>query len=86
MAGANAVQYAVTPFWTNSSGLSYQLQESQDLENWTDLGSSQSGVNYPKLFPTETNVTTPYVRLKASVFAAGKMVLAITINTSHQSP
>lgn len=87
MAGANAVQYSITPFYTSVGSLTYQLQESQDLENWSDLGSPQGGSALYKLYTMETNVGSAYVRLKASVTAPSTgIVLAVVLNASYQSP
>ena len=83
MAGANAVQYSVMPFYTSAGNGWFQLQESFDLENWSNLGSAQGMSQLFKLFPVQAGIESSFVRLKAYI-GYGTVVLAINLNTFHQ--
>ena len=85
MNGGNAVQWEAVVFYIDRDGIVFQLQTSNDLENWTDKGSVQTmNSTGHKLFTAETDVATAYVRLKYSVAESGKAILAAGINISSQ--
>jgi len=81
----NAVQWDATHFSLSATNVSYQLQVSNDLENWSNKGSPQTHttVGY-KLFTTDTAVAAAYVRLKLTITGSGKAVVAVGITLSAQ--
>jgi len=81
----NAVQWDAMQFVLTATNVSYQLQVSNDLENWSSKGSAQThtSVGY-KLFTTDTTVAAAYVRLKLTVTGSGKAVVAVTMTLSNQ--
>jgi hypothetical protein len=81
----NAVQWDATHYVLTATNVSYQLQVSNDLENWADKGSAQThdGVGY-KLFTTDTAVAAAYVRLQLTITGSGKAVVAAGITLSNQ--
>ena len=89
MAGVepNAVQWDATIFSMGASvtDVSFQLQVSNDLENWSNKGSAQTqtAAGY-KLFTTDTAVAAAYVRLQLTINGTGTAVLACGINLSAQ--
>lgn len=87
MEGANSVQVDYTIFSLTGSTptVRLQLQQSNDLENWTTLGSqsTKDSVGWT-LGPSATAVTAAYVRVKYD-FSAGSSqtaVIAAGINTT----
>lgn len=69
MAGANAVQPSFVAIYLSGTGAaeSCQLQESNDLENWSDVGSATSVSSVGKTLGTAiTAVKSAYVRMKYS--------------------
>lgn len=87
MEGANSVQvdYTIFSLTGSSPEVSLQLQHSNDLENWTNLGSPSPTTSVGwKLGPSATAVTAAYVRVKY-LFSAGSgqtAVIAAGINTT----
>lgn len=85
MSGGNAVQWETVVFYIDRDAVVYQLQVSNDLENWTNLGGIQTMTSTGhKLFVARTDIATAYVRIKYSIAEAGKAVLAAGINVSKQ--
>lgn len=81
----NAVQWDATIFTLTADDVSFQLQVSNDLENWSGKGSpqTQDSEGY-ELFTTDTAVAAAYVRLKLTITGTGKAVLACGISLSAQ--
>jgi hypothetical protein len=84
MENHNACQVAVTVFrLTASEGLAIQLQESNDRENWTDIGGTTTIQTEGFTSITKvTGIATAYVRVKYSVAdsISGIAILAAAIN------
>lgn len=85
MGGANSVQVDSVVFAQTATNVSFQLQSSNDLENWANQGSAEthSGVGY-KLLASIGGVAAAYVRLKVTLTGAGLAIVTANINTSHQ--
>ena len=76
----DATLYALT-----ATNVSFQLQESNDLENWSDKGTAQTQTDLGyKLFAAETGVAAAYVRLQYSVTGSGKAIVAAGVTLSSQ--
>ena len=83
MAGANAVYVNITVFNVSSiSGATVVLQQSNDMENWDDVGSSTSITAAGYLKFSVTAIAAQYVRLKF-VATSGTAILAAGINTAN---
>jgi hypothetical protein len=85
MHGANTAQVSATIYSFSGTNVSFQLQESNDLENWTDKGSPQTKdtVGY-HLLPAISSISTAYVRVKYTFAGSGTVILAAIINLSQQ--
>lgn len=84
MNGANAVQPNVVI--SNISGsitLTLGLQGSNDLENWTTIGSDQTGLGlgYPAV-SASTSIAWQYVRLTYKLSGAGTIILSAGLSTA----
>lgn len=84
MTGANAVQPTVVV--ANISGgvtLTLGVQGSNDLENWTTIGTDQSsiGLGYTAVDP-KTSVAWQYVRLTYKLSGAGAIILSAGLSTA----
>lgn len=91
MQGANAAQLDLVIFTLSGSTptVTLQLQESNDLENWTNKGSSSGALNTTgySLVAAVTGIAAGYVRVKATLSAASGTpltVLSVGLNTSQQ--
>jgi hypothetical protein len=89
MQGANAVQFdyvVLSIGGTVTPTVSFQLQEGNDLENWTNKGSAvtATGIGYA-LTAAITGVASGYVRLKVSITAGTSPIFVVSagINTSQ---
>lgn len=90
--GANATQFSVVCYVMSATNVVITLQESNDLENWTDRsgvgsGVTVTGVGYSLSSSTGATVATRYVRAKLVLTgtAAGQTaVIAVGINSSLQ--
>ena len=85
MEGNNAVSWDTTLFALTATNVSFQLQVSNDLENWTDVGTAQTAtaVGYT-MFTAETSITASYVRLKMTITGTGKAIVATGITLTAQ--
>jgi hypothetical protein len=85
MEGSNAAQWEATLYSLTATNVSFQLQVSQDLENWANKGTAQTqtAVGY-KLFTAETAIAAAYARLKYTITGTGKAVVAASISLSVQ--
>lgn len=83
--GANAVRFETTLYALTATHVSYQVEETNDLVNWTAKGTAQTltTIGY-KLFTPETTFSAQYVRLKFSISGTGKAIVAAGIYTSQQ--
>lgn len=87
MQGANAAQVSAIVFALSGSGspaVSLQLQESNDLENWSDKGSATSATAVGfKMCTAVTSIAAAYIRLKITLAGgATTAVVAGGVNTS----
>jgi len=84
-AGANAAQGAVVLQVQTATNVTFQLQESNDLENWSSKGSSQnvSAVGYT-LLTAITAISASYVRMKYTINGSGKAIVALTLSLTQQ--
>lgn len=89
MQGANAAQFDVVVISLSGTGtptVTCQLQESNDLENWKDKGSTTAptAVGYT-LAAAQTGISSGYVRLKVTLSGTTPItVISAGINTSAQ--
>ena len=87
--GANAVQYDIVVISLSGTGtptVTCQLQESNDLENWKDKGSTTAptAVGYT-LAAAQTALASGYLRLKVTLSGTSPItVVSIGLNTSQQ--
>ncbi len=83
--GYNAVIWDATLYALTGTNVSFQLQESNDLENWSNKGvaQTQTDLGY-KLFTAEGSVTAAYVRLQYTITGSGKAILAAGVTLSSQ--
>ena len=85
MAGANAASFDVTIYEVNPapSTVLFQMQGSNDLENWTAKGALQNkNVEGYFKFPVVADISTKYLRLTYATSAA--TVLTAGIYTFHE--
>lgn len=89
MQGANAAQvdYVVMSIaGTSTPTISLQLQESNDLENWTNKGSAVTPVTATgyALAAAVTGISAAFIRLRVSITAGTSpvFVVAASLNTS----
>lgn len=86
MQGANAAQVDAVVYSFSGTSVALQLQSSNDLENWKDLGAptpaTLTAVGYT-LFSVITAIGAGYIRLKVTYVTAGaaSCVLAAGVNT-----
>lgn len=80
MTGANAAQGSVVMQSLTATNVSCQLQESNDLENWSDKGSATTAtaVGY-KVLTAVTAISGAYVRMKYTITGSGKAILSCTL-------
>jgi len=85
MAGANAAQGAVVMQVLTATSVTFQLQESNDLENWSNKGSSQNvtATGYT-LLTAITSVSAAYVRMKYAINGSGKAIVGLTLSVTQQ--
>ena len=81
--GENAVQVETTIFALTATNVSFQIQESNDMENWTNKGSAQAlaAVGY-KLLTSDAALSATYARLKLTITGTGKAIVAAGFNLS----
>jgi hypothetical protein len=81
MAGANAAQAATILQVLTATSVTFQLQESNDLENWSNKGSSQNvtAVGYT-LLTAITAISAAYVRMKYTINGSGKAIVALNLS------
>ena len=87
MAGANSCQLEVVVYSISgtSPSIAFQLQESNDLENWADKPPTPTAATTAgyKAMAAQTAVSAAYVRLKATITgSAAVAVLAAGLNTA----
>ena len=83
--GKNAVQLEMIVYALTATNVSCQLQESNDLENWTDKGTAQTTTSIGrKLLTTDGTVSAAHLRYKFTLTGTGKAVFAATVNLSDQ--
>ena len=82
---SNAVRWDATMFELTATNVAFQLQTSNDLENWADEGKAilMNTIGHA-IFATQTDLAAAYVRLKYAINGSGVAVLAVGINTSEQ--
>lgn len=79
--GNNAAQWEAVVFTLTASAVSFQLQESNDMENWTPIGSAQSATAIGhKLFTADKQISAAFVRLKVELSSAGTAILAAGVS------
>ena len=83
MQGANAAQADVVLYAQTATNVSFQLQVSNDLENWTNAGSAQtvSAVGF-LLLTAITSISGASIRIKATLTGSGVAVLSAGVNTA----
>ena len=83
MQGSNAAVVDVVLFAQTATNVSFQLQSSNDLENWTNQGSAQtvSAVGF-LLLTAITSISAGYVRLKATLTGSGVAVVSAGVNAA----
>lgn len=86
MQGANAAQFDIVVISLSGTSpvVTCQLQESNDLENWTNKGSATapSAVGYT-LAAAQTSLSAGYVRLKITLSGTSPIcVVSVGINTA----
>ena len=81
MAGANAVEVECTIFnLGGATSLSITVQQSNDLQNWSNVGSSTTAVlGFTRL--SQSSIAGQYVRLLYRVVGTGTIIMAAGINT-----
>ena len=89
MAGFNAAQWDATLYQISGTTpkVSFQLQVSNHLENWSDRGTAHDSGASPesKLYTKETGIAAAYCRLHYTLSGTSpKAVLAASINLSTQ--
>ena len=89
MSGANAAQAEVTliTLLGTSPVIRFQLQVSNDLENWSDTGSNDDKTAAGSyVLPVKTSIGSSYVRLKYSINSGTSVdaIIAATLATSDQ--
>ena len=85
MQGGNAVSWDATLLALTATNVSFQLQESNDLENWSDKGTAQTQTDLGyKMFTAETSIASAYVRLQYTITGSGKAILAAGLTISDQ--
>lgn len=89
MQGANAAQIDVVilSLAGTSPTVTLQLQESNDLENWTNKGSSSGTLNATgyTLVAAVTAISSGYVRVKATAGGTGPVAIVnVGLNISQQ--
>ena len=83
--GNNAVSWDATLYALTATNVSFQLQQSNDLENWSDKGTAQTQTDLGfKMFTAETGVTAAYVRLQYTITGSGKAIIAAGMTLSSQ--
>jgi hypothetical protein len=83
--GNNTVQVQILAYVLTVTGLTIQLQSSNDLVNWTNQGSSKSMTAIGrKLLSSDTAVAASYVRVHFSLEGSGKVILNADLNVSLQ--
>lgn len=88
MDGSNAAQVDYTVFFLSGSGIPtvrVQLQQSDDMENWADLGSPSTTTAAGFILgPSSTGITAKYLRVKYdfSLGTAPTAIVAAGINTT----
>lgn len=83
MAGANAVQLNIVVIVIpGATTLTFDLQGSNDLQNWTSIGTSTAtAVGYSA--PTkQTGIAWQYVRVRANSNTPGTTIATIGLNTA----
>lgn len=90
MDGANAVQCSYVILQYSLSGgtpkIEFQLQISDDLENWSDSGTADSATTVRYLPGTKfTGISSAYVRIEAVASGTnGTVIYSGMLNTSYQ--
>lgn len=85
MAEANAAQMEATVFYIAGSGLEFQLQSSNDLENWQPVDSAVGvGLGFTLLAALQ-DIAAAYVRIAYTTDGSTTAVFAAGLNTSSQS-
>ena len=75
--GFNTVVWDATLYALTATNVSFQLQESNDLENWANKGTAQTQTDLGyKLFTAEGSVTAAYVRIQYTITGSGKAIVA----------
>ena len=83
MAGANGAQCEVTCFVKGGGNVSLQLQGTNDLQNWTDVGTAISVTAVGFFTGSITGVGYQYVRIELDQATSGTAILACGINTAN---
>ena len=82
--GANTAQWEAVLYNLTATNVSFQLQGSNDLENWGNIGTAQTQTSAGfKLF-TEEGCATAYVRVKYTITATGTATVCCTCCMTNQ--
>jgi len=81
----NTAQLDLTTIVKTASTLDVQASVSNDLTNWSDLGSATNidQIGFKMLSPDET-VTSRYIRYHMSLTGTGKAIFTGTLHLSQQ--
>ena len=86
MRNNNAAQANYVIFALTGTGVTFQLEGSNDLENWTELGSPDGSTAIGAgLLGVVAGIGAAFVRLRATVEGSGRAIVSAGINTSFQS-
>lgn len=84
MAGANAALFEFTVFAKGGGDVDVQLQGSNDLENWEEVGAATGGNAVGYFASTaQTAIAYQYVRLMYTQNTSGTAIVAAGINTAN---
>jgi hypothetical protein len=84
MEGGNAFQVDGTIYNLTGTSVTFQVQQSNDQENWTNVGGSSNQLQGAFLLAAVTGVSAAYVRLKCTINGTGKAALSAGINVTLQ--
>src|SRR5262245_31443743 len=84
MSIANAAQGVVAMPAIPATNGSCQLQERNDLGNWSDKGAATTvNVLGYKVLTAVTSISGAYVRMKYTITGSGKAILACTLSVTQ---
>jgi hypothetical protein len=83
MSGGNAVQIEAVLFVKGGGNFSIQLQGSNDLENWDDVGSAIAMTAVGFATDSCPDIAFQYVRLAYSQATSGTGIVAAGVNVAN---